>query len=247
MSVTRRGTDSSGRAIYASDDMWAWWGGVLERLDFAASVVITQGSWMSKVPGGGAAGSAGWHDLGGAFDCRVWNLTDAQVARLVATVRAGGGAAWLRNVTHGGFTDPHVHLIYPRDSSGVSSGVRFQWAEYVAGRDGLSSRGPDYHPRPSPLVTTTPEDWTMPTAEQIAEAVWKRQIKTIPGDMVPAAQVLAQTHNRADDARKNLAGLPKRISDRLKKDLAGTGADPAAIEAAVRSVFREAFGEDADK
>lgn len=152
--VRRRGTDSSGRPIYATDYMWSWWLGVCGELGF--SPVITQGAFMSRA-GGGASASAGYHDLGACFDLRVWNLTDAQVAKTIATLRANGAAAWLRNVQHGGFTDPHIHLVLGTDSP-LDDGAAYQWRSYQVGGDGMG--GKDYHPRPKPLVTTPPErDW----------------------------------------------------------------------------------------
>ncbi len=150
--VRRRGTDSSGRGIFATDYMWSWWKRVCK--DLGVTPVITQGAWMVK-NGGGAKASAGYHDGGGTFDLRVWNLTDAQVAKVVRTCRRYGAAAWLRNLEHGGFTDPHIHFVLPTDT-GLSPGARWQWSEYLAGRDGLASRGRDYHWRPDPLVAKPP-------------------------------------------------------------------------------------------
>lgn len=156
--VRRRGTDSSGRGIYATDYMWSWWGDVCKELGFTP--VITQGAWMTKA-GGGARDSAGYHDGGGTFDLRVWNLTDQQVAKTIRTLRRHGAAAWLRNAEHGGFTDPHIHFVLGSDF-GLSSGARSQWASYVAGRDGLASNGADYHWRPTPLVLKPPRKLTIP-------------------------------------------------------------------------------------
>lgn len=155
-SVSRRGTDSSGRGIYASDYMWAWWQQVLADplvAKFADAVVITQSAWMT-LNGGGASASAGYHDGGGCFDLRVWNLTETQVHVLIRAIRRNGAAAWLRNLAHGGFTDPHIHLVLGTDYD-IDDGAAFQWRDYIAGGDGMG--GSDYHPRPRPLVTTPPE------------------------------------------------------------------------------------------
>lgn len=155
-SVARRGTDSSGRGIYASEFMWNWWQQVLADplvSSFADHVVITQGAWMT-LAGGGAGASAGYHDGGGCFDLRVWNLTDIEVRDTVAAIRRNGAAAWLRNVAHGGFTDPHIHLVLGTDHD-LDDGAAYQWREYLIGRDGMG--GADYHPRPRPLVTKPPE------------------------------------------------------------------------------------------
>lgn len=149
--VTRHGTDSSGRGIYASAYMWDWWLGVLDALTFAPT--ITQGAWMT-LNGGGALDSAGYHDGGGCFDLRVWDLTDKQVSTLIRTIRAHGAAAWLRNPQHGGFDDPHIHLVLGTDAD-IDDGAAYQWRDYIADGDGMGGR--DYHPRPNPLVLTPPE------------------------------------------------------------------------------------------
>lgn len=157
--VRRRGTDPSGRGIFASDYMWAVWLLVLAHpliKPFAHKVTITQGAWMT-LAGGGANASAGYHDGGGCFDIRVWNLTDSEVRTLIWALRLFGVAAWLRNLAHGGFKDPHIHIVLGTDHD-LDDGAAWQWREYLAGRNGLASAGPDYHRRPTPLVTTPPED-----------------------------------------------------------------------------------------
>ena len=157
--VRRRGTDSSGRGIFASDYMWAVWQLVLEHpliKPFAHKVTITQGAWMT-LAGGGAQNSAGYHDGGGCFDIRVWNLTDTEVRTLIRVLRMFGIAAWLRNLEHGGFKEAHIHIVLGTDHD-LDDGAAWQWREYIAGRNGLASAGPDYHWRPKPLVTTPPED-----------------------------------------------------------------------------------------
>lgn len=148
--VVRVGTDTSGRPIYMTRKMRRWWRRVCRRLGFTP--VITQGAWMAKA-GGGAAASAGYHDGGGCLDLRVWDRTDAEVTRMVNTLRLMGAAAWLRNKTHGGFSDPHVHLVLGSDR-GLALGARRQWNDYIGGLDGMG--GPDYHRRPNPLVLTPP-------------------------------------------------------------------------------------------
>ncbi|MBB3041232.1 hypothetical protein [Nocardioides soli] len=194
--VRRRGTDSSGRGIYASDYMWSWWQQVLADpavAPFAHLIVITQGAWMT-VAGGGARASAGYHDGGGCFDLRVWNLTSRQVVTLVWAIRRHGGGAWLRNLAHGGFTDPHIHLVLGTDYD-LDSGAAWQWSEYIAGRNGLASSGRDYHRRPNPLITTPPED-----------------------DMANADEVLAAVEKltkRVDRMGKNTAARDRRIRDML--------------------------------
>lgn len=164
--VAKRGTDSSGRAIYATAYMWDWWNAVCSELGFRPT--ITQGAFMVR-NGGGAQASAGYHDAGGTFDLRVWDLTKSQVDQTIRTLRASGAAAWLRNQQHGGFDDPHIHLVFGSDAP-LAPGAAWQWLAYLNGGDGLSGGGRDYHPRPAPLVTEPPadlmedemkpEDWT---------------------------------------------------------------------------------------
>lgn len=185
--VLRRGTDSSGRGIFATNYMWDWWQKQIladKRIKpFAHLVTITQGAWM-KLAGGGAADSAGYHDGGGTFDLRVWNLTSAQVALLVKVLREKGAAAYLRNLQHGGFEDAHIHFVLGSDH-GLSSGAKYQWAEYLAGRDGLSSGGKDYHPRPAPLVTKPPKLVPVLTSIQKGRRlVWEgiQQLRTADAD-----------------------------------------------------------------
>lgn len=175
--VIRVSTDSSGRGIFMTVLMSQWWDGVCEELGFVP--VITQGAWMVR-NGGGAAASAGYHDGGGCGDLRVWNLTDAQVVQVIRTLRRHGAAAWLRNVEHGGFTDPHIHFVLGSDY-GLSAGAKAQWAAYVAGRDGLASNGRDYHWRPSPLVLKPPRKSTIKaTMGKLNEAIKQAKADRLP-------------------------------------------------------------------
>lgn len=170
--VTKRGQDSSGRDLYATAYMWAWWDAVCRDLGFVPT--ITQGAFMTR-SGGGADASAGYHDHAGTFDLRVWDLTDTQVFQVVRTLRANGAAAWLRSPQHGGFDDPHIHFVLGTDEP-LSGGASYQWLAYINGGDGMGGR--DYHPRPHPLVAAPPdslmedemkpEDWTR--LEQIIDA-----------------------------------------------------------------------------
>lgn len=164
--VARRGTDSSGRGIFATTYMWDWFTRVRASLPFGDEIVITQGAFMTMA-GGGAAGSAGYHDSGGCFDLRVWNLTDLAVSQLVRRLRQYGAAAWHRDVAHGGFTDEHIHFVLGTDHP-LSVGAASQWRDYINGGDGIGGR--DYHWRPDPLVTTPPEeDWfDMATKDDLA-------------------------------------------------------------------------------
>lgn len=214
----RRFTDSSGRGVWASDYEWGRWEAVV--FDVGFRPVITQGPWQKLNPGGGAPNSAGYHDYGGTFDLRVKDLTDEQVGRLVRSLRRAGCVAWLRNVQHGGFTDPHIHFVMA-GAPNLSSGATWQVSEYRIDNDGLSSRGPDYHWRPSPLVLSPTEEMFMPTADEIAnatrsvvreevakaltgvpDAVWDHRLKVQPqfgknkGKVKKAGVMLGQTDNR---------------------------------------------------
>ena len=157
--VRKRGVDSSGRGIYATDYMWDWWQGVLAALDFTPTVV--QGAFMVR-NGGGATESAGYHDAGGCFDVRTWNLTANQLETLVRTLRQHGAAAWRRDAHHGGM-DPHLHFVLGTDVP-LARGAASQWQAYIQGRDGLASNGPDYEWRPDPLVLE-PGDADMPLSD----------------------------------------------------------------------------------
>lgn len=110
---------------------------------------------MSRIPGGGARASAGYHDKGGCLDLRTWDHTPEQAANLVRVLREWGAGAWRRDERHG--MDPHLHLVAGWDAD-LATGAATQWRQYLAGRDGLTSNGPDYEWRPTPLVTTPPED-----------------------------------------------------------------------------------------
>lgn len=184
--VRKFGTDSSGRGIYATDYMWSWWLAVCSELGFTP--VITQGAFMVRA-GGGAVDSAGYHDAAGTFDLRVWNLTDAQVAKAIRVLRSNGAAAWHRDVAHGGFTDEHIHFVLGSDKP-LSTGAAYQWAEYLAGRDGMG--GPDYHWRPTPLVTTPPKrDWfDMATDADLRKIVDKAIADATPAIAAAAAKAV---------------------------------------------------------
>lgn len=148
--IIKYGTDSSGRPIYMTRYMRAWWRRVCKELGFTP--VIVQGAWMTKA-GGGAAASAGYHDGGGCLDLRVWNLTAAQVVEMNRVIRSLGGAGWLRDERHG--MDPHYHLVLGSDF-GLSAGAKAQWNQYLAGGNGLANRLRDYMWRPNPLVLVPP-------------------------------------------------------------------------------------------
>lgn len=193
--VANRGVDPNGRAILATAYMWAWWLSVLAELDFSPTVV--QGAFMSRVPGGGAADSAGYHDLGGCFDLRTWDLTVDQLETLVRTLRRNGAAAWRRDHEHGGF-DPHLHFVLGTDHP-LASGAAGQWQAYLSGHDGLAGNGPDYEWRPSPLVTTPPEDdmpayrqWDQADKDALANDIGKACAAAVWGFVVDGGKLTAR-------------------------------------------------------
>lgn len=173
--VQSRGTDTSGRTIYGTAYMWQVWDQILADpavAPFASKVTIVQGAFMAR-NGGGAAASAGYHDQAGCLDVRTWNLTGGEMEAFIRAARRHGFAFWRRDRQHGGM-DPHAHGVLGTDSP-LASGAAYQWRQYLAGRDGLASNGPDYEWRPSPLVTTPPPEDDMfsdddrKTLQQIAK------------------------------------------------------------------------------
>jgi hypothetical protein len=167
--VARRGTDSSGRPILATTYFWRVWQAVLadERVrPFAHLVVVVQGAFMARL-GGGASASAGYHDLGGCWDVRTWNLTAEQERILWAVAWEYAICFWKRDYAHGGM-DEHGHAIAGWDRP-LAGGAAYQWTQARGGRDGLASNGPDYMQRPNkPLPAAPPaellrKDWMMST------------------------------------------------------------------------------------
>ena len=151
--TVRLGTDSSGRAVLMSPLMSKWWSEYVKACQAKGfTPVVTQGAFMAQA-GGGAAASAGYHDLGGCLDLRVWDRTTAERQFMVRQARRMGAGAWIRDQKHGGM-DPHLHLVLGVDNP-LSIGAAAQWQAYLRGEDGLAGGGNDYHWRPVPLVT----DW----------------------------------------------------------------------------------------
>lgn len=184
--VRRRGTDSSSRPIFASDYMWAWWERVCDELGFTPTIV--QGAWMTMA-GGGAGASAGYHDGGGCFDLRTWDRTSTEVSQIIRVTRRLGAASWVRDKVHGNM-DPHLHFVLGSDFD-IDDGAFWQWQRYLAGRDGLSSDGPDYHWRPDPIVTRPPED-----------------------------EMNAAQEKKLDDLRDEVARIHKRLDNERERDAA---------------------------
>jgi hypothetical protein len=112
-------------------------------LDPDHDLVVTQGSYNSSV-----AASGSTHRQGGAFDLRVWNFPTSKREPLVRALRRRNVAAWERSERTGSWTGgDHIHGIHIDDGD-LSSGAAWQVSEFLAGRDGLSRGGKDYHARP---------------------------------------------------------------------------------------------------
>ena len=110
---------------------------------------IIQGSFMGT---GAAKASAGTHDLAGCIDTRTFDLTDAEISRLVHAGRSIGAVSWPRQ-TIPGLWHEHQHWLFLGDSP-MHPDAKDQVAQYIAGTDGLKDHAPDPLFRPDPLVTT---------------------------------------------------------------------------------------------
>jgi hypothetical protein len=207
------GTDSSGRPIRMTPLMERFWADLCNRLGFTPTIV--QGAWMQ---GAGAADSAGYHDQGGPLDLRVWDLTDSQVRQVIREWRLLGGPIWLRDARHG--MDPHLHGVVGGDEP-MAPGARWQIEEYAAGRDGLTSRGRDYHPRPSPLVTVykpaakSEEDDDM----QLSDKLYPRLADSATvGDALKAVIRLEKAERRREELVKTrLAAVRQAVARNATK------------------------------
>lgn len=180
-----------------------------------ADVVCVQGSWSD------GSKSAGTHSGGGAFDLRVWNLPSSKIDDLVYQLRKRcGGPVWLRDQAHGGF-DPHIHGIV-RDEAGLSAAARQQVQDYDRGLNGLASKGRDYHPRPAwarfPTTQAAIEELLMPSANEIAEAVWA---KMFTGTAVPeeGKRVVISARQAVENTRR-WAHMGLMKADALRSALA---------------------------
>lgn len=202
--VHQYGTDSSGRPVLMTAYMADWFEAVVAELGFRPTIV--QGAFMSRVPGGGADASAGYHDLAGCLDLRVWDLTPTQQQTVIRVTRKHAAASWLRDQTHGGF-DPHIHLVLGTDSP-LSSGAAYQWHDYINGGDGMGGR--DYLPRPVPLVLTPPEVDPM--------ADYASQLDAIQKSADLAVQILTDERKKSRDRVTRVLGRLATIRDQAKDD-----------------------------
>ena len=203
----RRGTDSSLRPILLNARMDASLKDVEADLRRRRQPmpIITQGAYMLDA-GGGAGASKGYHDGGGALDFRVRHLTDSQVGELVRALRRHGWAAWLRNVQHGGFKDPHIHAVLLGDRE-AASGAKGQMEEYLEGGDGLTGSGKDYHARPK---TIREFNYAAYVRRLRKPTVTLREFKRRHLEAALANAVKAGNVNRARRLRKWLAQLPPK-------------------------------------
>jgi hypothetical protein len=175
VAVIQRGTDTSGRPIRATAAMWAAWDAACAVLGFEPTIV--QGGFMGA---SSATASATTH-LGDALDIRLWDRTAPERAEMIRVFRRHGLAYWERYESQG--FDLHAHMI-PGPWASPSAGALDQWHDYLNGRNGLASNGPDYHWRPSPPVTEPPEADDMPYTEKelraiIADEVAKSETRVV--------------------------------------------------------------------
>lgn len=178
--VIQTGTDPSGRAIFMTRYMAEWWSRVVMALGFEPTIV--QGAFMVKA-GGGATASAGYHDKAGCLDLRTWDLTEAQIRKVIRVTRQYGAASWVRDEEHGGM-DPHIHLTLGTDHP-LSAGAEIQWEDYIDERDGLATKGRDYHWRPDPLILTPP-----PSSRPVSRAIKAAITAARSADLASAAKRL---------------------------------------------------------
>jgi len=108
-------------------------------------LALTQGSYNA----GSVAASFGTHDGGGALDLSVrsradWSVLEAEIAPMIAALRAAGFAAWLRTADelHPG-SPIHIHAIAIGDAE-LSEAARAQLDGtfgYLRGYNGLPQAG----------------------------------------------------------------------------------------------------------
>lgn len=202
--VTRNGQTLTAR-------MWSMLEESYAAAGLAGRLEVSQGSYKA---GGGAAASGSTHDAAGAADLRVVNLPASARAnlceRLVVELRKRGGCAWYRDEAHGGMS-PHIHVIL-RDEGPLSSGASQQVRDYDAGRNGLSNKGSDYHPRPRQETFRYPptgDDMALDDADvaKIANAVWNKvYTDTVGGGDASTASLLLRTRRDANTAATRPAG-----------------------------------------
>lgn len=254
--VAKRGTDTSGRPILMSDALYVVHLCFLTLLGpLAEKTYVSQGSWM-KLAGGGAKDSASVHNEGGALDYSIKAMTVDEVEEFTWQGRQIGLIIWPRGPRYGQPDwDYHAHAAAPWDTP-VNSNITWQGREYVADRDGLLSRRPDYMRRPSPLILTPPKEITMAGIADLVEAAVTQSLKDNAGDAVwthrlqlvgedvtkPAGRVLTETHNRAGFTRDTV----KQIARDVAVDVGGQ-IDPKQLEASLEKALGKALAAAGDE
>lgn len=197
--VIQRGYDTSGRPIRASVEMWRVWDAACAVLGFTPTIV--QGGWVGD---DGAAASAATH-AGDALDVRLWDRTAGQREAMIHVYRSHACAYWER-YEYQGF-DLHAHLA-PGPWAHPAPQAADQWRDYLTGRNGLASHGPDYHWRPNPLVLTPPED-DMPLND--ADKTWIRDtIRDTVRDELDSHDDLSESVNKHSDKADPFKGMTVR-------------------------------------
>ena len=141
--VTQRGYDSSGRPLRNTAIKWQIFDRINEEM--GGKLVIVQGAFMGS---GGAAASAGTHNLAGCNDVRRWNLASAEASKVINLGNRFGEIWWERTVKQG--FSPHFHNLLPNDYP-LHPDARAQVEAFRRGENGLANRGPDTHARPTPF------------------------------------------------------------------------------------------------
>lgn len=236
--VIRVGTDTSGRPIYSTAFFEKVWQHVLARpriQPFRDKIVVVQGGFMSRVSGGGASASAGYHDLGGCRDVRTWNLSREEQAILWWEMALAGIYFWPRDAAHGGM-DPHGHCIAGWDRP-LASGAAYQWQQAQNRRDGLASNGPDYvKPRPQPFVKFPPIEYVQED-DMYTDADRKKADQILAG--VQASKTRDQAERQRDrEHRQKLIATLGGIVDTLT-ELGDKGATKEQVAALRKRVLAE--------
>jgi hypothetical protein len=197
-------------------------------------LVLTQGSYSN------ATASAGTHSGGGALDIRTGDLTTDQRARLVLGARQQGFAAWLRTPSQANPPWPyHMHGIAV-GCPDLSAAARDQVADYIAGRNGLASNGPDDGPRGYTDMTWEKyqaahpdEEWEMAIGDDILTAV-----KALDDKMDNFIATEASRYGVDLGRYKDLRGLLVEILDETEKaEEEGTAAPRyVALQAALQAI-----------
>ena len=107
-------------------------------------VQIAQGSYNP----GGVSASGSTHASGGAADVRCVHLGFRDKVRLLRWIKRSGFAAWRRRAVPGLWGE-HIHCIQI-DNANASPSAKWQVAQYLARKNGLTNGGPDYSFRPKP-------------------------------------------------------------------------------------------------